>query len=126
MALSIDSDGTITMYQGDTGEIIINGLNTDKNYKVYLCIRDENDNVMGDELVEISNLKDKVKFFLSSKFTDLLTVPKGETNKTYYYAVKLCELGTQNEDTLFIAGKGYGEKNLLIIYPKQVEGTINE
>lgn len=34
MALSIDSDGTITMYQGDTGEIIINGLNTDKNYKV--------------------------------------------------------------------------------------------
>lgn len=125
MALAIDTDGTITMYQGDTGEIVLNGLDEEKNYVVYLSIRDKNRNPVGEEMSITSNQRPSVTFFLSADFTNKLTVPKNSNYEIYYYGLKVCELGASTEDTIFIAGKTYGEDNRLIVYPKQVEGTLN-
>ena len=125
MTIEIDADGTITIYQGDTGEIVINGLDVDKNYIVYLSIRDKNRNLVGDELKITSNQRPSVAFFLSADFTNQLTVPKNASYETYYYGVKVCELGANTEDTLFIGGKSFGESNMILVYPKEVEGTIN-
>ena len=125
MAIAIDAEGTITLYQGDTGEIVVNGLDTEKNYYVYLAVRDKNRNVIGDEFKITSNQRPSVSFFLSSDFTNKLTVPQRANSETYYYGIKVCELGANTEDTLFIANKGYGELNSMVVYPKQVEGTVN-
>lgn len=125
MSLKIDTDGTITMYQGDTGEIVVNGLDDTKNYTVYLAFRDKNRSFITDELKITSNGRSSVVFFLSADLTNKFTVPKNSNYETYYYGIKVCELGANTEDTLFIADKDYGEENILIIYPKQVEGTIN-
>lgn len=125
MTLSIDTDGTITMYQGDTGEVVVNGLDEDKNYVVYLGFRDKNRNLLGEEFSITSNQRPSVTFFLSADFTNKFTVPKNAAYEIYYYGIKVCELGASTEDTLHIAGKDYGETNNIIVYPKQVEGTIN-
>ena len=125
MAIAIDAEGTITLYQGDTGEIVVNGLDTEKNYYVFLAVRDKNRNVIGDEFKITSNQRPSVSFFLSSDFTNKLTVPQRANSETYYYGIKVCELGANTEDTLFIANKGYGELNSMVVYPKQVEGTVN-
>ena len=34
MAMKIDNDGNITIRQGDSGRLVVNGLNTDQNYDV--------------------------------------------------------------------------------------------
>lgn len=125
MSLDIDIDGTITLYQGDTGEIVVNGLDEGKNYVVYLGFRDKNRNLLGEEFAITSNQRPSVTFFLSAGFTNTFTVPKNANYETYYYGIKVCELGANTEDTIFIAGKTYGEDNRVIVYPKQVEGSIN-
>jgi hypothetical protein len=127
MSLKIDNDGTITMYQGDTGEVVINGLDSDKNYQVFFSVRDKNNNIVGEELRVTSNGRESVSFFLPASLTNQFVVPRGSASETYYYGVKLCELSDKLlEDTLFIADKTYGEKNLLIVFPKIVEGPVNE
>lgn len=126
MALDIDVDGTISLYQGDTGEIVVNGLDIDKNYVVYLEFQDKNRNVVGGkDFQKTSNQRPSVTFFLDAGFTNKLVVPKSASYETYYYGIKVCELGAYTEDTIFIANKSYGEVNRVIVYPKQVEGTPN-
>lgn len=38
MAFNIDENGNITLIQGDSGSLVINGLKTDKNYTVFFAI----------------------------------------------------------------------------------------
>ena len=124
--ITIDNDGTITLYQGDGGELVISGLDKSKSYKVYFAIQDENRNSVGEELqVAISNT-DTVTFVLTPEYTDLLEVPKNKAYKIYYYGIKVCEVGTSIEDTLFIADSTYGDLNRLIVYPRKVKGGYNE
>ena len=42
MSLILDSDGTISLYQGDSGEIVISGLDDSKSYTLYFAIQDKN------------------------------------------------------------------------------------
>lgn len=119
----IDKDGTIVLYQGDSGKLNVYGLDKDKSYIVYFAIQDENRNPIGEELqVSVSN-SDTMTFVLTPQYTDLLTVPKGKPYKIYYYGVKVCEVGTSMEDTLFIANKTYGDLNRVIVYPRKVKGS---
>lgn len=39
MALYIDKNGTISLIQGDSGEIVVYGLDTNSNYDVYFAIQ---------------------------------------------------------------------------------------
>ena len=39
MAFVIDKDGDISLIQGDSGKITVNGISTDKNYTVYFGMK---------------------------------------------------------------------------------------
>lgn len=121
MAFRIDENGNITMVQGDTGRLVVNGLMTDQNYDVYFAIQDENRRPIGNEISVQSNSQPTVVFELSSNLTDLLKVGQEEETHEYYYGVKTC---TANgfEDTLTIGSSDMGDKNTITVYPKKVEG----
>lgn len=121
MAFEIDNNGDITLIQGDSGELVINGLNTDRNYSVYLAIQDEKRKPIGNEIMVNSNNQSFVRFIITSDLTDLLTVKNNEEYATYYYGVKVCD-DTGYEDTLIIGDTGMGDKNTITVYPKKVEG----
>lgn len=122
MSLIVDNDGTISLYQGDSGELVISGLDVNKNYKVYFAIQDADRNLIGEELqVGVSN-SESVTFILTSAYTDLLTVPKNKPFEIYFYGVKACEIDSEKEDTLFVSGTTYGDLNRIIVYPRKVKG----
>lgn len=121
--LIIDKDSTISMYQGDSGEITVNGLDSSKDYTVYFAIQDENRNLIGQELQVSVNNSDTVTFVLTSEYTDLLTVPKNKPYKIYYYGIKACVPESQIEDTLFVSAGTYGDLNKIIVYPRKVKGA---
>ena len=102
MAFTIDKDGNITLIQGDSGELVINGLPTDKNYSVYFAIQDENRNPIGSEIELDTNNSSSVIFTITGSLTNLLTVKKDDETATYYYGIKLCNKYDFMEDTLLI------------------------
>ena len=121
MALYIDENGIITLIQGDSGEIVVSGLDSSANYDVYFAIQTLKRKPIASELMVKSNFSDTVKFVLTPEFTDLLTVPKNKDYETYQYGLKICANGS--EDTLIVANNDYGDINQLIVYPKIVEGV---
>ena len=122
MAFMIDNDGNITMIQGDTGRLVVNGLMTDQNYDVYFAIQDENRRPIGNEISVQSNSQPTVVFELSSNLTDLLKVGQDEETHEYYYGVKTCT-ADGFEDTLTIGNGDMGDINTITVYPKKVEGV---
>lgn len=125
MAFVVDDSGNITLIQGDSGQLTINGLQTDKNYTVYFGIRDTKRNPIGTELSVESNYNQSVIFDLIPELTDLLTVKRSEEYATYYYGVKVCDEDSNFEDTLIIGNSDIGDFNTITVYPKKVEGTTD-
>ena len=123
--ITIDSDGTITLYQGDSGELVISGFNESKSFTVYLAIQDKARKLIGEELQVSVNNSDTVTFVLTPEFTDLLKVPSNKPYQVYYYGIKVSENGKTNEDTLFIGESTYGDLNHIIVYPRKVIGGDN-
>lgn len=121
MAFNIDENGNITLVQGDSGQLAVNGLPTDKEYTVYFAIQDENRKPIGEEIQVNSNKAPMVVFVLLGSLTDLLTVKKGEDTATYYYGLKICD-NSGLEDTMLLGNSIIGEKNTITVYPKKVEG----
>lgn len=126
MSLIIDNNGTISLYQGDSGEIVIYGLDSEKSYTVCFAIQDYKRNLIGEELQVAVTNSDNVTFVLTPEYTDLLAVPKNKPFETYFYGIKACETDTSKEDTLFIAQNTYGDLNRIIVYPRLVKGVSNE
>ena len=122
MGLKVDEKGTITLYQGDSGDVVVLGLDTSKNYTVYFAILDEKGNLIGNELQVASNKSDFVVFSLTADFTDLLKVSRGKNYALYTYGIKVCDTETKAEDTLLVENGNYGDKNLIIVYPRKVMG----
>ena len=114
--------GDITLVQGDSGELVLDGLNTDKNYTVYFSVYDSHRNAIGSEISVSSNRSSTVVIVLSAQFTDLLTVPKKEAAAIYYYGIKVCDTDGF-EDTVCVGDKDIGELNIITVYPKTVEGA---
>lgn len=125
MAFSVDDEGNITLIQGDSGELKVSGLETDKNYTVYLGIQDSKRNAIGNELSLQSGQHDEVTFVITPALTNLLTVKKNNEYETYYYGIKVCYSSDDFEDTLFIGDSTFGETRTMTVYPKIVEGTLN-
>lgn len=122
MAFIVNEDGNITLIQGDSGTLVINGLPTDKSYTVYFAIQDEKRNPIGSEITIESNGASSVEFVLTGAFTDLLTVKKSEDYATYYYGIKICSNSDYTEDTLMLADSDISTYNTITVYPKRVEG----
>ena len=125
MSLIIDDEGTISLYQGDSGEVVISGLDNNKNYTVYFAIQDADRNLIGQELQVAVTNSSTVTFILTSEYTDLLKVPKNKPFEIYFYGIKACENDTQKEDTLFVADDTFGDLNRIIVYPRKVKGFSN-
>lgn len=121
MAINVDKKGNIYIHKGDSGDIVVKGLNPDKDYKVYFAIKNSKRETIGSELVVNSNYKSFVTFTLISDFTDLLDVPKNEEFAIYYYGLKACD-GDSIEDTLHVSNTYFGQLNKVIVFPKVVEG----
>ncbi len=122
MSLIIENDGTISIYQGDSGEIVVSGLDKTKNYNVYFAIQDSKRNLIGEELQVAVSKSDTVSFVLTSDYTNLLTVPANKPFEVYYYGIKASQPGEMSEDTLFVANCGYGDLNRILVYPRKVKG----
>ena len=120
MALQIDENGTIQIYQGDSGSIFVNGLMKDKNYNVYLEVYNKNREIVFAAKPQEAKGVEFVEFKLLPSDTRKLIVPLKKDSETYYYGVKAREIGTNNEDTLFIANGTYGDLNEFIVYPEKV------
>lgn len=121
MTLIIDNDGTISIYQGDSGELVVSGLDKEKKYTVYFAIQDKDRNLIGQELSVAVSDSNTVTFVLTPEYTDLLTVPKNKPYEIYFYGIKATEEGNI-ENTLFVADSTYGDLNRIIVYPRKVVG----
>lgn len=126
MAFFIDNNGNITLVQGDSGEISLNGIPTDRNYIVYFAIQNENRETVGSEIFVNSNKSASVVIALPAALTDLLEVGRGEEYTEYYYGVKICFPSDGLEDTLLLGNSKIGDLNTITVYPKKVEGTTND
>lgn len=128
----VNEQGNIELYQGDSGMLTVEDLPTDKDYTVYFSMYDNKRNIIGFELninayagTTPNTIRYKsVTFAIPASLTDLLTVPKGEDTAEYYYGLKICESGTNMEDTLVINDGDIGDINTITVYPKKVEGLV--
>ena len=125
MAFYVDGLGNITLVQGDSGKLVVEGLDANKNYAVFFAIQDKNRKPIGSELEVNSNNSTSIVFEIKGDLTDLLTVKKTEETATYYYGIKVCDAETGFEDTLTLGdaeGADIGDLNTITVYPKKVEG----
>lgn len=123
MALEINEDGSIDIYQGDSGSIFVHNLNKDKNYKVYMGVQDKKRNFIFEKNIEANGVEFvEIKIFPSD--SQLLTIPLNKNFETYYYGVKVEEVGTTNSDTMFISNGTYGDLTEMRVYPKKAKGGI--
>ncbi len=125
MSIIIDPDGTIYLYQGDSGELVLSGLDETKKHTVYFAIYDKNRKLVGEELQVTADNSSYVTFILTPEYTDLLTVPKNKPYEIYYYGLKDCELDEARENTLYVASKSCGGLNMIVVYPRKVAGGEN-
>lgn len=125
MALIVQENGLIELIQGDSGEVGVDGLATDKNYRVFFGVRDAKRKHIGIEPYMDSNNSPSVIISIPSALTDLLEVGKDDEYTDYYYGFKVCDLETGYENTLLVANGKMGEENILRVYPKKVEGLNN-
>jgi hypothetical protein len=130
MAFLVDTTtGEITLVQGDSGELVVEGLNTDKNYTIYFAFYNSKRKRLGSEVSVESNMSPNVTLVIPASLTDLLTVPQGEESAEYYYGIKACYDygdGYKYEDTLVVGNNDIGDLNLITVYPKKVEGFTND
>lgn len=122
MAFKVDNNGNITLVQGDSGSLVVNGINTEKNYTIYLAIQDKNRNPVGEELYVNTNKQASVVFELTGAYTDLLQVPKNQICEVYYYGIKQCS-DDGLENTYLIGSSEIGFQNTITVFPKKVEGS---
>ena len=60
MGFKTKEDGTIIARQGDSGMVYIEGVETDKNYKIYFGVRDNKRKPVGKEVYVYSNFSSEV------------------------------------------------------------------
>ena len=117
------------MYQGDTGNIKINGIPITANYKIYLQVFKMDGSETPVNMCKESNFIPFVIFPISSDISNELEPGQ------YYYAVKLCLEDTYGitEETVIpplrnvtVTPSNYKNKAFFWVYPKQIEGTIND
>lgn len=122
MAYIVETSGNITLVQGDSIELVINGIPTDQNYKVYFAAQDEERVPVGNEIEVDSLNQPSVTIKLLGNYTNKFTVPEDKKSQKYYYGVKLCSEQDQTEDTLLLGESVIGGQNTITVYPRKVEG----
>lgn len=132
MTIYIGTNNDIKFYKGDSGNIKVEGIPTDKSYDIYFTARDyTKDTVVLEKMVK-SEGKSFVIFSFSSADTDLFDLSKGAPYAIYKWGLKMCDPDTGLEDTLIPSvtfdesGNPIFSKPVKIyVYPLYVEGEPN-
>jgi hypothetical protein len=122
MAYIVETSGNITLVQGDSIELVINGLPTDQSYQVYFAAQNEERIPVGSEIMVESLRQESVTIKLTGNYTNLFTVEEDKKSQKYYYGVKLCSVTDDTEDTLLLGESVIGGLNTITVYPRKVEG----
>lgn len=122
MAYIVETSGNITLVQGDSIELVINGLPTDQSYQVYFAAQNEERIPVGSEIMVESLGQESVTIKLTGNYTNLFTVEEDKKSQKYYYGVKLCSVTDDTEDTLLLGESVIGGLNTITVYPRKVEG----
>lgn len=122
MAFIVDEKGNISLVQGDSGELHIEGIPTDKDYKIYFAVQDNSRKPIGAEPFVNSDYHSSVVLSIPAVLTDLLTVKKDDESAEYYYGIKVCDEDSGYENTLVLGDGDIGDLNTITVYPKKVEG----
>jgi hypothetical protein len=122
MAYIVETSGNITLVQGDSIELVINGIPTDQNYQVYFAAQNEERVPIGSEIMVESLGQESVTIKLTGNYTNLFTVEEDKKSQKYYYGVKLCSVQDDTEDTLLLGESVIGGLNTITVYPRKVEG----
>jgi hypothetical protein len=122
MAYIVETSGNLTIYQGDSVELVINGIPTDQNYKVFFAAQNEERVPIGSEIMVESLGQSSVVIKLLGNYTNQFTVEDDKKSQKYYYGVKLCSENDQTEDTLLLGDSVIGGLNTITVYPRKVEG----
>lgn len=122
MGYTVQDNGDIIVTQGDSFELVLNGIPTDQNYKVYFAIQDAERNPIGTEIMVESNHEAAVTIKVTGNYSNQLVVEEDSKTTTYYYGVKICSTEENTEDTLLLGNKTMGEQNTIKVYPRKVEG----
>jgi hypothetical protein len=122
MAYIVETSGNLTIYQGDSVELVINGIPTDQNYKVFFAAQNEERVPIGSEIMVESQGASSVVIKLLGNYTNLFTVEEDKKSQKYYYGIKLCSENDQTEDTLLLGDSVIGGLNTITVYPRKVEG----
>lgn len=109
MPIFKNDNGDIYLHQGDTGNIGISGIPTDKSYSVYMSIYNEDANAILSEIL-ISN-------YNQSSGTGVFTIDEETSNALpvgeWVYGIKICASGS--EDT--VIPKTRVEDGVIVNYP---------
>lgn len=122
MGYEVQTNGDLTITQGDSFELVLNGIPTDQNYKIYFAIQNKEREPIGTEIMVESNLAESVVIKVVGNYTDLLTVEEDAKYENYYYGVKKCSETDNTEDTLLLGNKKLGELNVIKVFPRKVKG----
>ena len=122
MAYIVETSGNITLVQGDSFELVINGIPTDQNYQVYFAAQNKERQPIGSEIMVESLNQPSVTIKLLGNYTNQFTVEDDKKSQKYYYGVKLCSTTDYTEDTLLLGESVIGEQNTITVYPRKVEG----
>lgn len=123
MAYIVKETGEITLVQGDSIDIVVNGLPTDQNYKLYFAAQDGERNPVGSEIVIDTFRNSSATIRLLGDYTNNFIVDEDRKSQVYYYGLKLCTEDGNVEDTLLLGNSSIGGLNTITVYPKKVEGV---
>lgn len=116
-----EETGDAITRQGDTWSLSISGISDEWTVYYSVYTKDTRDIVFE---ISASPVDSNTTFFVTAEDSDKLVVPEGKKTEKYYYGIKRCK--DNIEDTVIIGNKDVGDLNLLTVYPKIVEGTVND
>ena len=122
MAYIVETSGNITLVQGDSMELVIDGIPTDQSYEVYFAAQNEERQPIGSEIMVESLGQPSVVIKLLGNYTRQFTVEEDKKSQKYYYGVKLCSRNDDTEDTLLLGESPIGGLNTITVFPMKVEG----
>lgn len=118
-----ENTGDLTLHQGDTGEYIVIELPENKEgARIFFEIRDAKRKTIGSQIPSVIENGTAI-FKFNQGLTNLLTVKLTEETAEYYGGIKICT-DEGDEETVKIGNKQDGERIIITVYPKEVEGDI--
>lgn len=115
--------GNITLRQGDSFNIPLEGLPTDREYEVYFAAQDLKRRPVGDEIHTQVQPDGTAMIEVSGEYSKQYLVGNNYKSVKYPYGIKLCHAESGYEDTLILGEESdMFTENYITVLPLKVEG----